>query len=266
MLERPTNQAAGLLDLAIQQHPKLMAMVSHGDEQAELPLLFGLCASLVRLGYTVSVLDATVLETAGNPGLSQMLDYRFSPPETDTTPSWSVLPAGLGLQSLASDADGNAHTLREIGRLFPHESVVLVYGNAQLLVPLLRASRVRPVLALSGAKASLLTSYLALKRLLLKGHLEPTIVNVVDNAAVKTRKASSVAPTSLSDCAKYFLNYEVNALDIMVPTVADQPSAPIDRLALGLLETAMALDSLWSMPSTTFSAPTLRIQNPLGRY
>ena len=115
----------------------------------------------------------------------------------------------------------------------------------------------RPVLAVSSAKTSLLTSYLALKRLLLKGALEPTIVNVVDNAKVPTSITPNRMPTSLNDCAKYFLNYQVNALNVTASTADERPSASIGRLVLGLLEHAMALHSGWSIPHRPY-APTLR--------
>ena len=102
MLESPPNQAAGLMDFAVPQTPKLLAMVSHGDEQAELPLLLRVCAALVGFGYTVTVLDGSVLETTDNPGLEQLLNFKFTQSTGTEAPSWSILPAGLGLQSLAA--------------------------------------------------------------------------------------------------------------------------------------------------------------------
>ena len=74
MRERPNNQAAGLLDLAAMPSPKLTAMVAHGDEQAELPLLLRMCAAWVGFGYPVTVLDGTVRESADNPGL----DHKYT--------------------------------------------------------------------------------------------------------------------------------------------------------------------------------------------
>jgi hypothetical protein len=248
MLDHPINQAAGLLDLAVVPAPKLIAMVSHGDQEVELPLLLQLCSALVEFGHPVTVLDGTVLETPDNPGLAQLCDYSIAPPPPSDAPSWSVLPARLGLQTLASGGATGMHSLADTGGLFPHESVVIVYSTAQTLAHLLHGSGVRPVLALSTAKTSLLTSYLALKRLLLKGALEPTIVNVVDNAQATTPVSGNRMPTSLNDCAKYFLNYQVNALNIQVPATDERPSASIGRLVLGLLETAMALHSNWSAP------------------
>lgn len=265
MLDHPINQAAGLLDLAVVPTPKLIAMVSHGDEQVELPLLLQLCNALVGFGHPVTVLDGTVLETPDNPGLAQLFDYSMAPHQVSDAPSWSVLPARLGLQTLASGSATGMHSLVDAGGLFPHDSVVIVYSTAQTLAHLLHGSGVRPVLAVSTAKTSLLTSYLALKRLLLKGALEPTVVNVMDNVQAKTPVSENRMPTSLNDCAKYFLNYQVNALNIPAPTTDERPSASIGRLVLGLLENAMALNSGWSAPHRPY-APTVRHHYPTGAH
>jgi hypothetical protein len=259
MLERPSNQAAGLMDLAVTPSPKLMAMVAHGDEQAELPLLLRICAALVGFGYPVTVLDGTVRESANNPGLEQLLDYSHAPATLSDAPSWSVIPAAWGLQTLGSRQAVQSQSLADTGWMFPHESVIIVYSTAQTLVPLLKGSMVRPVLTVSTAKASLLTSYLALKRLLLKGRLEPTIVNVLPaQHAVSSQAGVPTASTGLRDYAKYFLDYEVNAFTIPAPGADDRPSASTERLALGLLESAMPLDAGWSpMPAPSLVRPGL---------
>ncbi|MFM2252866.1 MAG: hypothetical protein RJB68_1203 [Pseudomonadota bacterium] len=244
MLESPPNQAAGLMDFAVPQTPKLLAMVSHGDEQAELPLLLRVCAALVGFGYTVTVLDGSVLETTDNPGLEQLLNFTFTQSTGTEAPSWSILPAGLGLQSLAAAHRHGGPGLGDCGSFFPLESVVIIYANAHSLTPLIKGSQIRPLLAMSAAKTSLLTTYLALKRLLLKAKVEPTIVNMVDPS--KPAQAHSTTPTSLSDCAKYFLNYDVFPIHITAPTGDERPSPSIERLALGLLENAMSLETGWA--------------------
>ena len=266
MLERPSNQAAGLMDLAVTPSPRLMAMVAHGDEQAELPLLLRLCAALVGLGYPVTVLDGTVRESADNPGLEQLLDYSQPPIAASDAPSWSVVPAAWGLQTLGSRQAAHSHTLADTGWMFPLDSVVIVYGTAQTLIPLLKGSAVRPALTVSTAKASLLTSYLALKRLLLKGKLEPTIVNVLPaQHAVSSQTGTQTASAGLRDYAKYFLDYEVNALTIPAQGVDDRPNASTERLALGLLENALPLDAGWTtMPA--YGARTLQTPRTVGSH
>jgi len=244
MLETPPNQAAGLLDFAVPQTPRLAAMVSHGDEHAELPLLLRICAALVSFGYMVTVLDGSVVETQENQGLEQLLNFSLPTRDHGDAPGWNIMPAALGLQSLSA-AHGHAGPgIADCGSFFPHESIVIVYASAQSLTPLLQNSTVRPLLAISDAKTSLLTSYLALKRLLLKAKVEPTIVNVVGGEP--SEKPDAPSWTSLGDCAKFFLNYEVTPLQITLPTGNERYNARISRLALGLLETAMPLESGWA--------------------
>lgn len=263
MHDKSPNQAAGLMDLALPQTPKFLAMVSHGDEQAELPLLLRVCAALVGFGYNVTVLDGSVLETQDNPGLEQLLNFSFSAPSHGESPDWSILPAGLGLQSLCAAQHHGGPGIADCGAFFAHESIVIAYANAHSLTPLLKGSQVRPLLAMSNAKTSLLTSYLALKRLLLKARVEPTIVNMVDTS--RSEKAGSASPTSLSDCAKYFLNYDIKPLNISAPLGDERPCASIERLSLGLLETAMPLEAGWAHAPhrnrQSFSTPM-----PAGRH
>ncbi|MDP3653336.1 MAG: hypothetical protein Q8R67_16840 [Rhodoferax sp.] len=242
MRDRPSNQAAGLLELAIPQAPKLMAVVSHGDEQSELPVLWRLCTSLVDFGYAVTVLDATTCESEANPGLEQLLEYAYwRGSENPDAPAWNVIPAGMGLQSLNAVPERKAQSLQHLGRLFFHEGVVIVYGKAEWLTPLLANSGIKPLLALAPVKRSLLTSYLALKRLLLKGGLQPTIVNMVDDKQRAAGPEANTVALNLSDCARNFLGFDVNALDITTPDDLDRPCADIQRLALQMLESALPL-------------------------
>ncbi|WP_296510463.1 hypothetical protein [Rhodoferax sp.] len=264
MLDRPPNQAAGLMDFAVPHTPKLLAMVSHGDEHAELPLLLRVCGALVTFGYTVTVLDGSVLETAENPGLEQLLNFTFASPAATESPAWSILPAGLGLQSLAAAHKHGGPGIGDCGSFFPHESIVIVYANAHSLTPLVKGSRIRPLLAMSAAKTSLLTTYLALKRLLLKAKVEPTIVNMVD--PTKPAKTGTKSPTSLSDCAKYFLNYDISPVHIRAPVGDELPSPSIERLALGLLESALPLEAGWAYAPHQQSRRAFSSAVPAGRH
>lgn len=254
MLDHSLHQAAGLLDLAPPSSPQLIAMVSHGDGTVELPLLLQMCTALTRQGHSVTVLDGTVPETPVNPGLIQLLDGGLAPEIEGDSPAWSVRAARQGLQMLSAEGPG-LEALAGLGRLFPPDQVVLLYSSTAVLAQLLRGSRVRPVLAVSSSGTSLLTSYLALKRLLIKGALEPTIVNVVDNAQGPIAAAQQRTPTSLTDCAKYFLNYDVNALNIAATGNEDRPWADIDRLVLGLMENTLALQGAWHQAASRFTPP-----------
>lgn len=243
MLERSIDQATGLLALATPQGPRLMAMVNHGDEKFELPLLWRLCSALVGFGYPVTVLDATTCESEGNPGLEQLLEYDFwhSDPDGDS-PQWKVIPAAFGLQSLGALQEHKSQSLQQLGQLFPHEGVLLIYGKAQWLTPLLSNSGIKPLLAVAPMKHSLVGGYVALKQLLLNGRIEPTIGNILADApTVENVKLRPVAST-LSACAKNFLGYEVNAVNIAASTENDALGIDMQHLALRMLENAIVLE------------------------
>ena len=158
------------------------------------------------------------------------------------------MPAGAGLQTLAAHPRPHHPAIADTGALFPYESVVIVYSTAPMLCPLLKGSPVRPVLTVSEGKASLLTSYLALKRLLLQGGLQPTVVNVVPTSSSARPAGAGASPNAgLRDYAKYFLDYEVNAFTISTQEGGDLSisNASTSRLALGLLESALPLQTDW---------------------
>ena len=249
MHSRPINQAAGLMDLAMPEAPKLMAVVSHGDEQAELPLLWRLCSALVGFGYSVAVLDGSMEESPDNPGLEQMLDYSYWRGRDTEAPSWRIIPSRLGLQTLCLQAQSNPKelfNLNDLGRLFTQENVVLVYSDARTLTLMLKELNVKPLLATSNTKASLLTSYLALKRLLLNGKIEPTIANVKNAETDHQALQDSNPSKGLVECAEQFLDYHVNAVTISLPSTDDSPCLPVERLALAMLERSVPLQAHWS--------------------
>lgn len=245
MHDVPLNQAVGLLGLAAPLAPQLLAVVSHGDARSEQPLLWQLSSALSALGYSVSVLDATVCESADNPGLQQLLDYPFGHGTSgDEGPSWNVLPAALGLQSLCAPGSTPRHSLQHLGQAFESHGVIVLYAGVDTLVRLLGNTGVRPLLSLSDDKSSLLTGYLALKRLLRKGRLEPTILNMMQ-AAPQGSGATTVAQ-ALRECARNFLAYEVHPIRIDPAQADRQMEADMRRLATRLLEHAVPLQ--WGKP------------------
>jgi hypothetical protein len=253
MHEVPLNQAVGLLGLAAPLAPQLLAVVAHGDTRTEQPLLWQLSSALSALGYSVSVLDASVAESEDNPGLLQVLDYAFGHgmPEDDG-PAWNVLPAALGLQSLCALGSKPAHSLLRLGQAFQSQGVVVLYAGVDVMVQLLGNSDVRPLLSVSGEKSSLLTSYLALKRLLRKGRLEPTILNMMQDDPQGTG-AAGVAQ-ALRECARNFLAYEVHPIRIDPAQLEWQLGADMRRLATRLLEHAMALPGVVTDSRADFEA------------
>jgi hypothetical protein len=242
MHDLPLNQAVGLLGLAAPEAPQLLAVVAHGDERSEQPLLWQLSSALSELGYGVTVLDATMAESERNPGLQQLLDYQFGHGTVESDgPAWNVLPAALGLQSLCGLGTKPAHSLQRLGQVLQTNGVVVLYAGVESLITLLADSDVRPLLSVSSGKSSLLTSYLALKRLLRKARLEPTILNMMEDARLGTG-AAGVAH-ALSDCARNFLGYEVNAIRIDPSQAEAKVDADMRHLAARLLENALALKS-----------------------
>jgi hypothetical protein len=266
MHDHRINQAAGLLGLIPPPSTRLIALVSHGDAAAELPLLLRLCSALVRLGYPVTVLDGTVRESEDNPGLEQLLNFSAPPATSSEGASWSVIPAQFGLQMLSSGLETSTDQLQDCGWIFPHDSVAIVYAPAATLVQLLGGTSVRPVLALSKGKSSLMTGYLALKRLLLKGKLSPMVVNSVGNAGTDGNSAVSTSvDVSLQDYAKYFLNYDVTMFSLAGSQPRNSADGPVERLALGLLESALPMMHPWS-PTTHSDTAAFQSSTMAGRH
>ncbi|MGI9133299.1 MAG: hypothetical protein ACR2I0_05040 [Rhodoferax sp.] len=236
MLEYSNNQAAGLVALSAQRSPRLLAAVSHGDGQAELPLLWRLCLALMEFGYSVTVLDASTRECADNPGLLQLLDSDYwQGTRSLDAPAWNVVPSALGMQWLCNQACQGPPDLARLGQLFAQDSVVVVYGNAECLTTLLGNTETEPLLTVSDKADCLMTSYLALKRLLLMGKLVPTIVDLSQD-----RHAVALG---LGECAKRFLDYDVRPIHISALNDENAQHAEVQHLALRWLEGAVALDT-----------------------
>ena len=239
MLEPCVNQAAGLQGLALHLAPRLIAVSSHGDQQAELPLLWGLCTTWADMGFAVVVLDGHAQESPGNPGLEQLLD---SPPEQhdadDDPQTWSIVPAARGFGQL----DNAGLLTSALSAYFQHYGVVLIYADADTLTRMLKGSSMMPLLVVSPLKASSLSAYRALKHLLLDARLRPTVANI---ALVPAASAFMPIPSPaqhLQDCAMAFLGYAIKPLTITASAHAGRSQDQVNRLALQLLENAVPLD------------------------
>lgn len=239
MLEPYVNQAAGLQLMAPQAASRLVGVTSHGQQQGELPLLWGLCNAWVDFGMSVLVLDGHTQESARNPGLSQLLDNpqaRFE--DDDDAVSWAVLPAAVGFEQLAL-GDFSTATL---GALFPNYAVVLVYADALTMTRLLKRSGLAPLLVVSPLKSSSLSAYQALKQLLLDAQLRPTVANIVLPVAPHANMPDTARIHPLQQCAQTFLGYAVRPLTITASASAERSRDDINRLALELLENAVLLE------------------------
>ncbi len=268
MHNRPLNQAAGLMELAVVDPTKLLAVVSHGDESAELPLLWRICAALAGFGYSVTVLDGTMEESHENPGLEQMLDYAYWRGASSENPSWRILPARNGLAQLCDQAQQNPKglfNLNELAQRFKHDNVLLVYSDARTLSLMLQELPLRPLLATSNSKTSLLTSYVALKRLLLNGKIEPTIAHVKLHNNETSAESPANPGKGLVECAQQFLNYHVHAVDVELPATDDGPCIAAERLALAMLELGTPLYADWQ-PSHFKSNVARSFENPVRSH
>jgi hypothetical protein len=237
MLDIGISQAAGLSNLARQTVSRLVAVVSHGQQRGELPLLWGLCSSWVEMGLSVVVLDGHSRESDSNPGLLQMLTaaQRYGQCDSEPTP-WSVLPAALGLNRLKDSGPG----WHKVGALFPSDGVVVVYADAPNLTALLKGSGLSPLLLVPPLKSASLTAYQALKQLLLDAELEPTVANIDLPAPRFTTRASP--GQTLQDCAQSFLGLSLRPLSLTAMANSDQSNEEITRLARRLLENAVMLE------------------------
>jgi hypothetical protein len=237
MLDMCITQAAGLSGLTRQTVSRLIAVVSHGQQRGELPLLWGLCSSWVEMGLPVVVLDGHSRESDTNPGLLQMLNPSLHYDQADSEPSpWSVLPAKQGLDWLKHSGFG-WHT---IGALFQHDGVVVVYADAPSLTPLLKGSGIRPLLLVPPLQAASLTAYQALKQLLLDAGLEPTVANIHLSAPRLTLRPR---PDQLfQDCAQSFLGLTLHPMSLNATANSGQSNEEITRLARHLLENAVMLE------------------------
>lgn len=267
------NQAAGLAGLAVESSPRIVALAGHEDAQSELPLLMQLCAAWTNLDYPLVVLDAHVQETDDAPGLLQLLrgDEDFSASLlTNAAAAWPIVPAALGLEQLmngavASDkkpgktqakvastkapaADLGQERAQQLAALFPGYDLILVYAPAPMLARTWQGSSLSPLLPVSVQESALLSAYQALKQMLSLGKLRPTIVTVMQDAALTTRMSGHNISRNLQECARDFLACETPAL-----TVCPERPEEMQRLALRSLEAALQ-PARWALPAAAFGA------------
>lgn len=257
MLEYQPHQAAGLQRLGATQGPHLVAVVAHGDSVGDLPLLWRLCSAYLELGYGVTVLDATRQESAAEPGLARLLEDGFLPgSQHKPEAAWQILPASRGLYRLHAAGQG-ARAWRPLSHLFADDTVLVLYAPPQTLAACLHGSGSRPLLAVSAARNALLTSYQALKRLLMDGGLEPTLVDTT-GLMHGTPPIASQAMASLAECARNFLGYQIRQHLLGRQLGHGQQDYDLKPLASRLLEFGLDLgdQSQFSEPLATDARAT----------
>jgi hypothetical protein len=239
VLEPCVTQAAGLQGLALQMAPRLIAVTSHGQQQGELPLLWGLCARWVDMGLSVMVLDGHTPETMKNPGLANLLNNPLDRAgDDDRQVSWKVLAAADGLKQLSS------HDLLagSMGELFKNFAVVLIYAGANDLSRLLKGSTLAPLLVVPPARSSTVTAYTALKQLLMNGRLRPTVANITLEPNMSMPAPTFLPVQQLMDCAANFLGYHISPIFIEASAKGGRSQSDVDHLALQLFENALLME------------------------
>lgn len=238
MLEQCVNQAAGLQALALQRTVRLIAMASHGRQQGELPLLWGLCARWIDMGLSVAVLDGHACESVANPGLADLLANPLSRFTGDAeVDAWTVLPAATGLQRLHV-ADFHSHGFNDV---FKNHDIVLVYADAQVLTTLFKGCNLAPLLVVPPAKDATLSAYTALKQMVLQGQLHPTVANIVPEPLATPSRSGTPSTTNLMQCATHFLGYQVTPYTVLASSDPEQSRDDLTHLALQLFENALPL-------------------------
>lgn len=227
------------------QGTRVMAMVSRGESRTEQPLLWQICTSLQGLGHSVAVLDGTTAESEHNPGLQHLLDHAHWLENTHDAADWQIVPARVGLTRLASRDMEDDMPLRPLGHLFKNFNIVLVYARAEALMSLLPGTSVRPLLAISPSRASIVNGYQTLKRLLQQAQCMPTLVSLVTGPQKAAETRAAVAARSMQQCMATYLGCDSEILKVRSFPQQDRPSEDTPRLVLRLLESAATLGQDW---------------------
>ncbi|MEO5794256.1 MAG: hypothetical protein ABIP34_04320 [Rhodoferax sp.] len=253
MLDTSADQGESLRRIAPQAAWSVIAMVTRGDTATELPLLWQICAALQSFSLRITVLDASSAETEDNPGLLNLLDHAHwqedaadDPPHE--APPWHVVPARLGLSRLALQTRQDSamspaplQALSHLSHLFRSCDLVVVYADAQLLATLMPGSQIRPLLAVTPRRASIIGAYQNFKKLLLQARLVPLIASVVTapfrNAELQARNTGR----TLQNCAHLHLDCQT---DFMTVRSFPQQHARWDdahQIALRLMASAIPM-------------------------
>jgi hypothetical protein len=236
MLDADVHQACGLWGLASPTVPRLVAVVSHGQRQVELPMLWSLCSAWDSMGLSVLVLDGMTPETNDNPGLLQLLNNPHLHFDQDNfSELWGVMPATLGLEFLST----HPTTCDMLGHIFGHYGVVLIYSHAALLPQMFRGTDLSPLVLLTPQTSSFVSAYRVIKHLLLYERLRPTVANIALMSNVDTVMNSSLH--HLQHCTQTFLGFHPDALTIRAARKDGRTEDDIQRLALQLLENSVEL-------------------------
>lgn len=238
MLELGLHQGTSLYGRMPEDGLRMVTLACAPARQS-LELLWSLCTHWQRLGYPPVVLDATASESAGSPGLIDLLEHclPIEAPRADYAGehSLAVLPAARGLAALTRSVPAGPAPLYRLQPLLRRYAVVVLYAPVTVLASSLMAEiSAPPLLLLEDGPDAVMTTYAALKRLALHTGVNGTVLRLAYGQP--ERASAHQQLRTLVECASRHLGRTPR-------TLALDPQRPADlqRLALELLENAQVL-------------------------
>lgn len=253
MLDIGFHQGASLYSHTPQDELRLVAVASSQADAYGLETLWQICLHLQRLGYPVVVLDGTARETEASPGLQDLLAHApwsnsIGPGSHMDASALAVLPALLGLQSLAGNPENLLQPLQALEPLFRRYALVVLYAPVSTLAsPLLAGTMTAPLLIMTPGKSGVLASYRQLKHLALHAGLTGTVACMTRSRETGPHTEGESSLQSLRECAARHLGQHIKTTLIRTDSAQD-----LQRLALQLMENACTI----SAPGTATALPS----------
>lgn len=251
-----SHQASGLLNLRRGHAARLAPLVRHGDTRSESRLLHMLCAALCHRGWNVTVLDGSQTETKRTPGLLQSMEGRGenAVSTSQTIEPWLTLPARLGLHELAQQGHEAWSDIWPCQGQHDLPSFTLVYASADQLAPLCLHLAARPLLSLSEERSSLLTSYLAIKRLLMDTGITASVVEVTDHQSAPGAAAQRQS-NLLIECTRNYLQVDLDIPSLQWADMRWPGSIDFNAMVDSWIEESVTLVHPRWIPVSTHAVP-----------
>ncbi|MDR2324604.1 MAG: hypothetical protein LBE51_04255 [Acidovorax sp.] len=233
MLESRVHQGDGLQWQGQPSQLRVLSVLPGGD-MAGTQALWAACAQLQHQGYPVVVLDGTQKESAESPGLQDLLQphsgtgYVALPVGHEASHSVATLPAARGLVQLAHRArQQGVRALDLLHRHLRNHALVVIVAPELLLSPVLQGASRPPLLMVPAQGRNVLSSYRALKHLLMHTGLTAKLVTMSPDAGIAHNLQMAVK------CAMHHLHVEP-----LVMQLNPQHPRQLQRWSLQCLEQA----------------------------
>ena len=216
MFEIGTDQAAGLRSTAPRRGPAMMPIASPAQPAGAYELLCLLAMQLKAQGYLPVIIDATATEAGArreNDGAHLGLQHALTDGsiaglgQPGEGHEWLVMPAARGLKTLQQTAlaAGGAVALSRLLSPFAPEALLLVFGPAHELAPLVSNLSARVLVPVLPWPQASVDAYGAIKLLHMAG---ATPVLAPLNHEQPQPLANPVV-AGVTDCARKHLGIEV---------------------------------------------------------